>query len=552
MKNNLEKYGLPVLSGILLSWAFPRFHWFWLAWVALVPLFWTALRANPRGAAFQFFLAGWVFHSILLQWLCANIFWAGGWAILGQQLLCMFLGLHWAAVGFAWRWLEQRHPRLTPAGMIVPLWWGMEWLMAHWFTGFGWSALGYSQGACLPIAQWAAGSSVSVISILIVLVNILLALALLEPPCLTCMWPCSRSACLALALVLFERMRLIRFATAAVVMAVILGGGSWSLSHALPRPADPKLPPLKVGLVQPSLSQEVKWDADFNDFTVDMMDAQTRGLAKEGPMDLVVWPEAAVPGDLAQERTLEPLRRLTRDTGTALLTGITRNDPKARKSYNTAFLLTPQGEITGFYDKVHLAPFGEYIPFEKWLPFLRGIAFGGVDAGTELKLFQVGDRKVGPLICFEVLFPSLASELKKQGADFLAVMTNLAWFGQSNAMLQELELARFRAIETGLPLVHSANTGISGVFDGFGRFTPVSDFLGRDGNLIKYPAERIAPAMVQGQRVVGIFTLPQPIVAYPAVGITVLLVCFIAIVLAGVIKRGSIQPVETDTNRHKK
>ena len=105
MKKNLELYGLPVLSGVLLSWAFPRFHWFWLAWIALVPLFWTALRANPRRAAFQFFLAGWAFHSLLLQWLWANIFWAGGWAILGQQFLCVLLSLHWAAVGFIWKGL---------------------------------------------------------------------------------------------------------------------------------------------------------------------------------------------------------------------------------------------------------------------------------------------------------------------------------------------------------------------------------------------------------------------------------------------------------------
>jgi apolipoprotein N-acyltransferase len=117
-------------------------------------------------------------------------------------------------------------------------------------------------------------------------------------------------------------------------------------------------------------------------------------------------------------------------------------------------------------------------------------------------------------------------------------------------MPQELELARFRAIETGLPVVHCANTGISGVFDGYGRFAPVSSYLRKDGNLVEYPVERIAPAMVQGQRLVGIFTLTQPVGAYPAVGITVLLVFFVAIVLAGVMKRGSISPVEKNKNRY--
>ena len=488
MKNNLEKYGLPVLSGILLSWAFPRFHWFWLAWVALVPLFWAALRADPRRAAFQFFLTGWVFHSILLQWLCANIFWAGGWAIIAQQLLCVLLSLHWAALALIWKGLERRWPIWMNFLWIAPLWWGMEWLMARWFSGFGWSALGYSQGACLPIAQWAAvAGDVSFISFLIVLVNALLALALFEPK------------------------RIIRVVLAAALVAVVVGLGYLRLQNPVVTTGAEKLPTLKVGLLQPALAQEIKWDPYFDDFITNMLESHTRAMAKEGPVNLVVWPEAAVPGDLAREATLEPLRALTKDTGACLLTGITRDDINEHRSYNSACLLTPDGKVTGVYDKVHLAPWGEYIPFEKWFPFLRGIAYGGVDAGNELKVFQVGERKVGPLICFEVLFSPLAKELKRKGADFLVVMTNLAWFGQSNVMLQELELARFRAIETGLSLIHSGNTGISGVFDGLGQFSPVSDYLRKDGTLSKYPANRVNPAMVQGRRLVGVFDLSIPL-----------------------------------------
>ena len=488
MKKNLELYGLPVLSGILLSWAFPRFHWFWLAWVALVPLFWTALRGDLRRAACQFFLAGWVFHSILIQWLCANIFWAGGWALIAQQSLCVLLSLHWAAVAVIWKWLERRFPGKINILWIAPLWWGMEWLMARWFSGFGWGALGYSQGACLPIAQWAAmAGDVSFVSFFIVFVNALLALVLFEPK------------------------RLLRFVMAAALVAVIITVGNWRLTRSSLPDGESKFPTLKVGMVQPSVSQEIKWDPYFDDFIMNMMELQTRAIAKEGPLDLMVWPEAAVPGDLSREKTLEPLRALTRDTGASLITGITRDDIAARKSYNSACLLTPEGRVAGVYDKVHLAPWGEYIPFEEWFPFLRGIAYGGVDAGEELKIFQVGQRKAGPLICFEVLFAPLSKELKRKGADFLVVMTNLAWFGRSNALLQELELARFRAIETGLPLVHSSNTGISGVFDGYGRFLSVSSFVHKDGTLTNYSPERISPAMVQQERLVGRLDLPAPV-----------------------------------------
>ena len=488
MKTKLETYVLPVLSGILLSWAFPRFHWFWLAWVALVPLFWSARRSDARGAALRFLVAGYVFHTILLQWLCANIFWAGGWAILAQQGLCVLLALHWAAVGFLWKWLERRFAKVPGALWLPLLWFGMEWLMARWLSGFGWSALGYSQGVCLPIAQWAGVfSEVSVLSLLIVLENLLLALALAGKP------------------------RFARLVMAFVLMVLVVGGGYSAMNTKRPEPGQASATPFRVGIVQPSVPQEIKWDPYFDEFIMNMLDTQARALAKEGALNLVVWPEAAVPGDLARESTLAPLRALTRDTGAPLLTGITRDDLKARKSYNAVCLITPEGEVAGVYDKIHLAPWGEYIPFEQWFPFLKGIAYGGVDAGTELKVFSVDGRKVGPLVCFEVLFSPLSKKLKAMGADCIAVVTNLSWFGQSNAIVEELELARFRAIETGLPLIHSSNTGISGVFDGLGRFAPVSDYLRKDGGLVQYPLDRITPAMVQGQRLVGSFDLPHPI-----------------------------------------
>ncbi len=487
MKNKLTAYALPVLAGVLLSWAFPRFHVHWLAWVALVPLVLSAGRAAPLQAGCRFFLAGWVFHSILLQWLCANIFWAGGWAVIGQQLLCVLLALHWAAVGAGWRWLVRRWPGLPAPLVLAACWYAMEFLMARWFSGFGWGALGYSQGPLPSLARWAAPGGVEFVSAVLVLFNAALAGVLAGP---------KRPAHAALAV--------------AVLLVALFG-----LNLAPAGKAAEAGEPFNALLVQPAFSQEIKWDPDFFEFMGKTLDQNTRAAAKKGPVSLMVWPEAAVPGDLAMDSTLEPLWRLTAETGAPLFTGITRDDPATGKSYNSTALITPDGAVAAVYDKVHLAPFGEYVPFGTILPFLESIAFGGCDPGDTQKVIPVGNRTLGPLICFEVLFSPMARELKRMGADCLVVVTNLAWFGASNAQLQELEIARFRAIETGLPLVHCANTGISGVFDCYGNFLSVSMRIGADGRVMQYDQSRIIPAMLQGQRMAGVIAVSPPAASLP-------------------------------------
>jgi len=169
------------------------------------------------------------------------------------------------------------------------------------------------------------------------------------------------------------------------------------------------------------------------------------------------------------------VRELVTGTGRPLFTGATRYNETSGRPRNSSCLLGAEGQVTGYYDKVHLAPFGEYVPLGRYLPFVQKIvpAISDIEPGTDQRTFAVAGRRFGPLICFEVLFPGLAENLRQQGADFLVVITNLGWFGASNAIPQELEIARIRAIETRLPLVHCANTGISGVFDPWGRFAMV-------------------------------------------------------------------------------
>lgn len=174
---------------------------------------------------------------------------------------------------------------------------------------------------------------------------------------------------------------------------------------------------------------------------------------------------------------IEPIAALARERQTPVFTGAQRDAPATGEGYNSSALILPSGEIVGYYDKTHLAPFGEYVPFGKILPFLNKVvpAMSDLTPGTEPKVFGVNGPRFGPLICFEVLFAPMAQRLRAQGAEFLVVITNLGWFGASCALPQELEIARFRSIETRLPMVHVANTGRSGVFDPYGRFTAIED-----------------------------------------------------------------------------
>lgn len=481
MKRFLGTYAPAVISGILLSWCFPRFHFHWLVWVALTPLLFRATTLTPRAAAGHFYLCAHIFHSLLLQWLIANIFWAGGWAIIGQQLLCVVLSLFWAALGYLWRRLHAWSPLYGGAVCLAGLWCGMELLHARMFTGFGWAALGYTQGGNLWTAQWAAVGGVGFISFLIVAVNGLLALGIRE-----------------------KARRLWRFSGAASIILAAHGAGYLLLADA-----DYETLPLHVGVVQPNFPQEMKWDPAYDFEMLQRTAHLTRVLAAHIPVDLVVWPEALIVRHFEASPFMEAISATAVDAESHIFTGAVRNEYATGKSYNSSALFTQEGRLVGYYDKVHLAPFGEYVPFETYIPFLGQIAFGGVSAGHEQTTFDVNARVLGPLICFEVLFAPMAETLRTMGADVLVVITNLAWFGGSNAIPQELEIARMRAIETRLPLIHSANTGISGVFDPYGRFSVVSNTVSAQGNLMDWGPD-IRPHHALMRRFVGAFPLAAP------------------------------------------
>jgi apolipoprotein N-acyltransferase len=482
MKTLVKTFGPAVLSGVALSLAFPRCHAAPLAWMALVPLLWRTWQAAPRTAFVHFFLAGFTFNLVLLHWLMTNVYWAGGWAFWGYLALSGALALYWGALGALWQFVCTRIPVVPRAIALAVLWAAMEHLQSFLFSGFGWGAIGYSQGLDLPLAQWAAVGGVPLISAFIVLTNGLLA-----------------------GIVSEARARFPRMMSAVIVFAAVHGAGAAMLGHPAAAPRD-----IVVGIVQAEFPLEIKWDREYTSEMVRNTAEKSRMIASQSRVDLFVWPESLVMEDIERPDIWKEVSGLTRDTRTPLFTGSVRTDTATGADLNSSHLVNPQGEITGTYDKIHLAPFGEYVPFGDYFPILKKVvpAIGDIRPGHAPQVMTVGDRKFGPLICFEVLFAPMAERLRDMGADFLVVITDLGWFGASSALPQELEIARFRAIETRLPLVHAANSGISGVFDPWGRFQGVNIYF--DGKDNAYRFDDVPVQETTMSRLGGALTVTSP------------------------------------------
>ncbi|MEX2015409.1 MAG: apolipoprotein N-acyltransferase [Candidatus Hydrogenedentales bacterium] len=496
MTTFLKRHWAVLTAAIAITLAFPSLNLFPLAWVALVPLFARATAQTPRETARDFFYAGTLFHWAIMHWVLVQIYWAGAWVLLGLVLAGIYYGLWWAVFGFLWRWSTLRLPFVPAALAAALLWIAMEHLQVQRFVQLGSGGLlAYSQGPNFPAAQWAAIGGAPLLGGFVVGVNALLGQA---------------AAARARRLVPL-------FAAAAVFAAVHIFG------YLMLRPAD-YAAPYTVGLIQSDFPVEMKHDPEHTIEMIANAAAKSRVLAAHEPFDLLVWPEALVMRHYEDARVLEVVKGLVADIDRPLYSGAQRNE--ADRTYNSSFLIEPDGTVRDYYDKIHLMAFGEYVPFGRFLRFVTNIV-GDMDAGTEPRVMEAAGRRFGPLICFEVVFPAMARDLQQRGADFLVVVTNLGWFGKSIAIPLEFEMSRFRAIETRLPLVHSANTGISGVFDPYGRFTLINGLVTADGRFFRIDPS-ISPSDTVMQRLAG--ALPVPAAAralFPAGPVVIPWACVI-------------------------
>ncbi|MDY6954518.1 MAG: apolipoprotein N-acyltransferase, partial [Thermodesulfobacteriota bacterium] len=465
------------VSGLLLTASFPKLGWDFLAWIALWLLF-CALKGKSPQVGFKIgFLWGLVHYATLLYWIAGVMETYGrlptvvSWSIL--LLLVIYLSLYPALFALLVTHLQTRSGAYLWSAPF--LWVGLEYVRAFLLSGFPWENLGYSQYSRLHLIQISDILGVYGLSALIVAVNV----------ALFALWGAIRQKQAS-----FWKPIL----AVALAVAAFLGYGTWRLSEVEDRAT--KAPKRTVALAQGNIDQTQKWLPSFQGETVRRYGRLSLAALENRP-DLIVWPETALPFYFLHDEALtRQMVELVRSCGVHFLVGSPsfRAGGQELHRYNSAYLLNPAGDVLGRYDKVHLVPYGEYVPLKRYFPFLGKLveAVGDFRPGNKGHLLSLGSEKLGVLICFEVIFPELARAMCQNGAQLLVSITNDAWFGTSSAPHQHLSMAVFRAVENHMALARAANTGISAFIDPVGRIL--------DATPLFHEAVRARPLPMMGQK----------------------------------------------------
>ncbi len=482
--------------------SFPKFGHGAVAWVALVPLLVALHGVSGWRAARLGYLAGAVSALGILYWTALVVIQYGGLAlgvgIAVMAALCLAVALFPLLFGWA---MGRLGKALGPAGLLgAPfVWVATELLRVHTFFEFPWCLLGYSQHAFLPVIQVASVTAVYGVSFVLAASSSLLAYAVLETRA-----PRRRAA----------------VAAAVLVAGVTWGGGAWVMRRPIPETGR-----VVVGLVQGGIRQEDKWVPENAGDNVDRHLELTAEAARRGAR-LVVWPESAVPFLYDRDTYLVTLLRDTvRAHGIYLFFGNDDLETPARgerRIFVGAKLLSPEGRLTARYRKMHLVPFGEYVPLRAL--FTLGGRYAAklvqevsdFSPGTEAATGEVDGHRIGGYICYEAIFPSLVRRFTVQDAELLVNITNDAWYGTTSAPYQHLAMAAFRAVENRRYMVRAANTGVTAVVDPWGRvlertrlfdrtvlvrqvpFVAEKSFYTRHGDVFARACAAIALALVTG------------------------------------------------------
>lgn len=427
---------LPVLSGVLYFLAFPFFDVWPLAWVFAVPLMLAVEGSGPGRAVVSGLVAGLVAWAGVAYWIALVMSTYGGMSLFTAILLLLLL-LSYLSVYFgAFAWAACRFEASPWAFLVLPgIWTGLEMFRSYLvFSGFPWALLGHSQLPFTALAQVAELGGVFLVSAVVMTGNVAFYQAL--------------------------RRRYAPLAVTAVLVGACAVFGLWRLQgDAFDGP------PVQAAAVQANVPQDQKWRAERVDAVLETYLSLSREAVERGA-ELVVWPETACTFYLFRHlpQTLRVLE-LSRGNQVDFLVG----SPAYYEGrfYNRAYLLR-DGTIEGLYDKVHLVPFGEYLPMASVLKHFFGSLTNEVSDFSAGEVVEpIGD--IGVLICFESIFPGISRELTLKGARIIVNMSNDAWFKTWSTPEQHLQQSCFRAIETRRWLVRAVNHGISAVVDPWGR-----------------------------------------------------------------------------------
>ncbi len=493
----VRNFGAAAASALLLALPY-HFGFLWpLAFFAFVPYFFSLQNKTRGQAVSQSYLFGVLFFGLIGYWLnYVNV--------VGFAVLTLYLALYPALFGwYASRFFYPEGGSAAPGRFKTALYLAAAWTLLEWarswiISGLPWALLGYGQWKNLPFIQIADVTGVWGVSFAVMAANFLLYQFLRHKK--------SAIKCF--------------YAFGGLLAALYIYGflmiGHWS-------PAVDAKPSLRVSVVQGNIPQDQKWDTKVRNIIFEKYKRLTLMGANDAS-DLVVWPETAFPGFLEDEPVMAAhLRSTVRQSKTPVLVGaptLGNLEGGGLRFYNSVILFGPNGEEGQRYSKLHLVPFGEYVPFEPLLGFIRHfVHIGHFSPGREKTIFVVRPRapqnyvtaRFAALICYEDIFPGQPRDFVRLGADFLVNVTNDAWFGKTSAPYQHAQGSVFRAVENRVPVVRATNTGLS-------------CFIAPTGEVTASVEDRGQEIMVTGHKTQGLY-LRKAVSVYNRFGDWFLLVC---------------------------
>ena len=475
------------LSSLLQVLIFPLPGLYLLSWIAFAPLLVALLRAQPAGtleiddsvrlraaspgqAFLLAYVCGILWYAGTCYWIYDTMHQYGGLnpavALLALLLFCFYLGLYHGLYGLLLSLLvgpEQDNRRVLVA---APFLWVTVELARTRVTGFPWNLLGIAQVDNVALCRIADRTGVYGISFEIMLVNVALAAAFLV-----------------------HRKKRGTLLLAAVAAAAVLQVGRWIGAPGV-------LADHAALLVQPNIpaSVETEWTRDYFESTLqsltsislkaarhesspDTLGSATSANPAPAKVDLIVWPESPAPFYTNDPLFRSAVSEMARQSRTRVLTGAigtksaTNKGGQGAQIFNSAALISPQGDWTARYDKTHLVPFGEYLPFPRLFAFAGGLTkqVGEFERGTSRIPLDAGGTKLGVFICYESVFPDEVRQSAERGAEVLVNLSNDGWYGDSGAYAQHLNQTRMRAIENNRWLLSATNTGVTASIDPLGR-----------------------------------------------------------------------------------
>jgi apolipoprotein N-acyltransferase len=455
---------------------FPKPALYLLSWVALAPLIYAILKCREQdvtmvladggqflapATAWQGFLLG---YASGIVWYLGSCYWVyhvmhlfGGLDVVTSALLLLlfslYLGLYHGLFGLLLALIAARRNGFSLRALVfTPFLWVAVELARTYITGFPWDLLGTTQIDNIPMARIATVTGVYGLSLEIALVNTAVTAAFLVP----------------------QRKRRLLIATCAVAI-LLLHAGKMYKPAALPTTQG-------VTLVQSNIPilDSGAWDLDYLQNTLrELSDLSVRPKAEhEGTPGLILWPESPAPffvTDLHVRSTIANIARRADSSIIAGTLGIQHAGEPSRRPviYNSASVIARTGAWTYEYDKVHLVPFGEYVPFADFFFFAKKLTreVGTFGRGTKREPLDVDGTRIGAFICYESIFPDEIRQFARNGAEVFVNISNDGWYGNTGAPLQHLIMARMRAVENNRWLLRDTNTGVTAVIDPYGRIT---------------------------------------------------------------------------------